>query len=158
MQGSVELSNLRVLASLICDSVEVLELPVELAFLLTHLTYPKLRSHKSSPRNMVACSGHYPVNHSPVQQDMGASAHHVTTVSFPTESCRLQIFKYNFYSSFPQTHVLLLPRTMSLFRRPFPGPSEWVIRAGSFCRIRVLRPTESNGPAMSLPPRTVNIF
>ncbi|KAE9395648.1 hypothetical protein BT96DRAFT_141738 [Gymnopus androsaceus JB14] len=43
VQGSVELSNLRVLASLICDSVEVLELPAELAFLLTHITYPKLR-------------------------------------------------------------------------------------------------------------------
>ncbi|KAJ3808900.1 hypothetical protein F5876DRAFT_78281 [Lentinula aff. lateritia] len=42
VQGLVELSNLSVLVSLVCDSVEALEIPAELALHLADLPYPKL--------------------------------------------------------------------------------------------------------------------
>ncbi|KAF9076626.1 hypothetical protein BDP27DRAFT_1414479 [Rhodocollybia butyracea] len=43
LQGLAEISNLLVLASLICNSVEILEIPAELALPLTDFAYPKLR-------------------------------------------------------------------------------------------------------------------
>ncbi|KAJ4472066.1 hypothetical protein J3R30DRAFT_1026368 [Lentinula aciculospora] len=53
MQGSVELANLLVLASLICDSVELLDIPAELALPLADFSYPKMRE--------LVVRGHEPV-------------------------------------------------------------------------------------------------
>ncbi|KIK65716.1 hypothetical protein GYMLUDRAFT_70796 [Collybiopsis luxurians FD-317 M1] len=57
VQGSVELSNLLVLVSLIHESAEVLELPAELALhLIAEFTYPKLRG--------LVIQGHEPLHSS----------------------------------------------------------------------------------------------